>query len=134
MSDFKPNFDERGSFTEVYRSDWDWPIQQANISISKAGVIRAWHRHAHGQLDYMVLLRGAVKFAYWDGHRVYDKVFEVPEGQPPRDLFLVDGAYWHGFKALTDCTILYFTTRLYNYESPDEERKPPDDKEIGYTW
>ena len=49
--------DERGFFTEVMRKDWkdlflnDDPVQ-ANLSISYPYIIRAWHRHLKGQVDY----------------------------------------------------------------------------------
>jgi dTDP-4-dehydrorhamnose 3,5-epimerase len=44
----------------------------------------------------------------------------------------VPGHYWHGFKVLGNETafLLYFTTVLYDYKNPDEERRPWNDKTI----
>jgi dTDP-4-dehydrorhamnose 3,5-epimerase-like enzyme len=59
--------DERGFFAESIRKDWsdlfendEW-ISQANLSLSYPGIIRAWHRHARGQKDYLMVLQGAMK-------------------------------------------------------------------------
>ena len=55
--DIKKIVDERGFFAEAIRKDWshllpeEW-ISQANISYSYPGIIRAWHRHTRGQIDY----------------------------------------------------------------------------------
>jgi len=60
------SFDERGSFMEVIRADWgdligDDRILQANLSMTYPGIVRAWHRHERGQVDYFVAVRGALK-------------------------------------------------------------------------
>jgi len=52
--------DERGFFSEALRQDWrnsvdEW-IVQANLSYSYPNVIRAWHRHLRGQVDYFLIL------------------------------------------------------------------------------
>lgn len=49
--------DERGFFSEILRGDWNdffdgqTPLQ-TNLSKSYPGIIRAWHRHDKGQVDY----------------------------------------------------------------------------------
>jgi len=64
--------DERGSFCELFRSDWGDllegdTIAQSNMSVSYPGIIRAWHRHSRGgQVDYFVVLRGAVEVCTYD--------------------------------------------------------------------
>jgi dTDP-4-dehydrorhamnose 3,5-epimerase len=44
----------------------------------------------------------------------------------------IPGHYWHGTKTLGDKSSLtvYFTTRLYDYKDPDEERRPWNDPAI----
>ncbi len=125
--------DERGSFAEVYRRDWkdlllddDFP-SQANLSVTYPGVIRAWHRHARGQTDYFVALGGAIRICVYD-----DKTGELDEfvsSEQTLQVVRVPGAYWHGFKAVGNqtATLLYFTTNLYEYANPDEERRPWND-------
>jgi dTDP-4-dehydrorhamnose 3,5-epimerase len=44
----------------------------------------------------------------------------------------IPGHYYHGTKTLGDepSLTLYFVTRLYDYDNPDEERKPWNDPAI----
>jgi dTDP-4-dehydrorhamnose 3,5-epimerase len=120
--------DERGSFTEIFRKDWkdiveDDVILQANHSVTYPGVIRAWHRHMRGQVDYFLAVKGAIKIGVYD-----DKTGELDEivssGQNLQ-LVRVPGYFWHGFKAVGDepAFLIYFTTNLYDRGNPDEERR-----------
>ena len=124
--------DERGFFSEVMRKDWkelfgEDEIAQANLSVTYPGVIRAWHRHLRGQIDYFVALKGAIKICGYD-----EKTEELNEiVSTGRDMQVVrmPGHYWHGFKAVGNepAMLLYFTTNLYDSANPDEERRPWDD-------
>ncbi|MFB0522782.1 MAG: dTDP-4-dehydrorhamnose 3,5-epimerase, partial [Candidatus Bathyarchaeia archaeon] len=51
-------------------------------------------------------------------------------------LLKIPGECWHGFKAIGTKLVLLvnFPTKLYDYESPDEERLPPDTGKIPYDW
>ena len=130
----KRHFDERGSFTEMMRKDWREILEeefvQANLSVSYPGIIRAWHRHLRGQIDYFICLNGTIKICAYD-----DKTKELSEiistGQTPQ-IVRVPGKYWHGFKAIGDeqAWLLYFVNKLYDYENPDEERRPWNDPTI----
>jgi dTDP-4-dehydrorhamnose 3,5-epimerase len=131
----KKNNDERGSFTEIMRTDWkdllneDSPAQ-ANFSVSYPSIIRAWHRHRRGQNDYLIVLNGALKIGVYDEKtRELDEI--ISTGQELQ-IVRVPGHYWHGFKVVGNETafLLYFTTRLYEYEDPDEERRPWNDPKI----
>ena len=127
-------FDQRGSFTEIIREDWkdllDEKLLQANLSITFPGFIRAWHSHRFGQNDYFIALSGVIKICAYD-----DKTKELSEiistGQNLQIVRIL-GKYWHGFKALGNeqAGLLYFVNKLYDYEEPDEERKPWDDPTI----
>jgi dTDP-4-dehydrorhamnose 3,5-epimerase len=145
--------DERGFFTEVMRKDWkelfgEDTVAQANFSFTYPDVIRAWHRHVKGQVDYFLALRGLIKICAFD-----DKTSEVNEVvSSGLDLQVVrmPGHYWHGFKALGNepAMLLYFTTNLYDAANPDEERRPwngptlipkivngkKDDARVGKPW
>lgn len=127
--------DERGSFTELMRKDWreilgENRFVQANLSITYPSVIRAWHRHLRGQVDYFIVLKGTLKICAYD-----QKSMELDEiistGQQPQ-VVRVPGKYWHGFKAIGNEAgrLLYFVNKLYNYEDPDEERRPWNDPKI----
>lgn len=131
----KRHYDERGSFAELMRKDWKETLDeqefvQANLSISYPEIIRAWHRHLRGQVDYFICLKGAIKICAYD-----DETKELSEiistGQKPQ-IVRVPGKHWHGFKAVGNeqAWLLYFVNRLYDYKNPDEERRPWNDPTI----
>lgn len=149
----KRHFDERGSFTELMRKDWKKILEedefvQANLSVTYPGIIRAWHRHQRGQVDHFICLNGTIKIcAYDDKTKELDEI--ISTGQNPQ-IVRVPGKYWHGFKAIGDqqAWLLYFVNKLYDYENPDEERRPwkdptiipasingrTDDPRVGKLW
>ena len=127
--------DERGLFHEIMRSDWkellgDDTIVQANLSITYPGIIRAWHRHLRGQTDYFFVARGTIKVCAYDDETQH--LIEVVLSDAKPQILRVPGHYWHGFKALgtQPAYLIYFTTRLYDYQNPDEERRPWNDPTI----
>jgi dTDP-4-dehydrorhamnose 3,5-epimerase len=126
--------DERGFFTEIMRTDWKDVIQdeivQANMSLSYPGMVRAWHRHERGQVDHFLVVRGALKIcAYDDDTRELDEI--ISAGDNPQ-MVRMPGHYWHGFGVVGNeqATLIYFVNRLYDYTSPDEERRPWNDPAI----
>jgi dTDP-4-dehydrorhamnose 3,5-epimerase len=145
--------DERGFFAEVMRGDWkdlfgEDTVAQANLSFTYPGVIRAWHRHLKGQTDYFVVLKGAIKICAFDDKTA--DINEIISSAINLQVVRIPGQYWHGFKALGDETamLLYFTTNLYDYSDPDEERRQwkdqifipkiingkKDDPRVGKPW
>ncbi len=131
--------DERGIFTEIMREDWkeiiDEPIVQANLSVSYPGIVRAWHRHARGQVDYFLVVQGSIKVCAYDdreGSPTKGHLVEVVLTEDRMQLLRVPGHYWHGFKVVGDrpAVVVYFVNRLYDYENPDEERRPWNDPSV----
>lgn len=127
--------DERGFFCEIFRQDWkeflgeEW-IAQANLSYSYPGIVRAWHRHLRGQTDYFIVVKGAMKIcAYDESTKALNEII-TSEDRP--QIVRVPGHYLHGTKTIGNKPSLtvYFTTRLYDYKNPDEERKPWNDPTI----
>ncbi|MGA3110538.1 MAG: dTDP-4-dehydrorhamnose 3,5-epimerase family protein [Candidatus Bathyarchaeia archaeon] len=124
--------DERGFFTEVMRKDWkdlfgEDNVAQANLSSTYPGVIRAWHRHLRGQVDYFLALKGLIKICAFDDKT--KELNEVISSALNLQVVRIPGHYWHGFKAIGDesAMLLYFTTNLYDPANPDEERRPWND-------
>ncbi len=124
--------DERGSFSELMREDWKdlgmENLAQANFSTSYPGIVRAWHRHTRGQTDYMIVLEGALKICVYDDEtKELDEI--ISTGVDLR-IVRVPGHYWHGFKVIGNnaAKLLYFTSKLYDYKNPDEERRAWDDQ------
>jgi dTDP-4-dehydrorhamnose 3,5-epimerase len=130
--EIKKNIDERGFFCEIFRNDWsdifDEDIVQANLSVSYPGMIRAWHRHKRGQVDYFLVLQGALKICAYDGSELNEVIVSSEKLQ----LVRIPGNYWHGFKNIGDTKAftVYFVNRLYDYAAPDEERRPWNDPTI----
>jgi len=138
--DVKRHFDERGSFAELFRSDWrlfpsGHALQQVNLSVSHPGIVRAWHRHSRGQVDSLLVLTGSLKLCVYDDTDESKTRYELDEftlGSEGQQMVIFPGRYWHGVKALGSgqTLSLYLLNSLYDYESPDEERRPWDDSTV----
>jgi dTDP-4-dehydrorhamnose 3,5-epimerase len=135
INPLKQIIDERGFFTEIMRKDWksllnEDNLVQANFSKSYPGIIRAWHKHLRGQTDYFIVLKGALKICAYDENT--KELDEIISTQQDPKIVKIPGHYWHGFKALGNETtfLIYFTTKLYDHQNPDEERRPWNDKTL----
>jgi len=133
--------DERGFFSEAIRKDWgelleEDNIAQVNLSLSYPGMIRAWHRHVRGQIDYFLVFQGAMKICAYDDRKdspgTRGRLVEIVSSSQKPQIVRIPGIYWHGTKAIGNepALVVYFVNRLYNYKSPDEERRPWDDATI----
>ena len=151
VQDLRKNIDERGFFAEVFREDWkellgEDKIVQANLSFSYPGMIRAWHRHNRGQVDYFIVLKGSVKICAYDdkvGSPTNGQLDEMVASEEKLQVVRIPGLYWHGTKTLGDSPSLtvYCVNRLYDAKNPDEERRPWNDMTIAesktgkpYDW
>ncbi|MFB3096384.1 MAG: dTDP-4-dehydrorhamnose 3,5-epimerase family protein [Nitrosopumilaceae archaeon] len=141
VSEITKHPDERGSFSEIFRQDWpnfietDDKILQANLSYSHPGIIRAWHKHLRGQVDYFITIKGTIKICAYD-----DKEDSATRGQLDEIISTGDklqcvripGFYYHGYKVMgkEPALLVYLTTRLYDYKNPDEPRIAWDDPSV----
>ena len=85
VQDINKRIDERGFFAEIVRNDWkdllrDDKIAQANLSLSHPGMIRAWHRHKRGQVDYLIVARHQDIGCKSVAHALFCKPFVRREG------------------------------------------------------
>jgi dTDP-4-dehydrorhamnose 3,5-epimerase len=133
--------DERGFFLESWRTDWQGltggeQIVQANTSLSYPQVIRAWHRHLRGQVDYFLVLQGALKICAYDDRaespETRGKLVEIIASAQKPQLVRIPGIYWHGFKNIhhEPSLLTYYVNKLYDYQNPDEERRNWNDPGI----
>jgi len=149
--DLKKNVDDRGSFAELMRSDWkellgDDTIIQANLSQSYPGMIRGWHRHARGQVDYFIVLNGSLKICAYDDRqdsKTRGQLDEFVAAGERLQVVRIPGFSWHGTKALGNelALTVYSVNRLYDTKNPDEERRAWNDPTIidpktgkSYDW
>ena len=126
--------DERGFFAEALRQDWqdfidEW-ITQANLSYSYPNMVRAWHKHLLGQVDYFLVLKGAMKICAYDEESKC--LAEVIGNSLKPTIIRIPGKYLHGTKTISDepSLTMYFVNRTYDYKNPDEIRRPWNDTEI----
>ena len=133
--------DERGFFAEAMRRDWadlvdEDQVAQVNASFSYPGMIRAWHRHLRGQVDYFLVLQGAMKICAYDDRvdspATKGKLVEIVASSHKPMVVRIPGIYWHGSKSVSNesSLLIYFVNRLYDYQNPDEERRPWNDPKI----
>lgn len=132
--------DERGSFAEMFRDDWNEftegdKVIQANLSHSYPGMIRAWHRHHRGQIDYFIIIRGSVKICAYDdteNSSTKGQLDEIVCSEEKIQCVRIPGHYYHGFKSIgyEPALVVYLTTKLYDHKNPDEERRPWNDSTI----
>ena len=137
IKEIKKFTDERGFFSEILRLDWkelvyDDQIVQYNLSYSFPGVVRAWHRHLQGQVDYFICITGSIKVCAFDDRKdskTYGELDEIVLSEENFKVARIPGFLWHGYKALGTKPIkmIYGVNMLYNYKKPDEERRPWND-------
>lgn len=140
VRDLIKHVDERGFFTELLRNDWkdlikEDSIVQINLSYSYPDIVRAWHRHLRGQVDFFMCIEGAIKVCAYDdreGSKSYGELDEIVLSSERLRLLRVPGILWHGYKALgtKPIKLIYAVNRLYDYKDPDEERIPWNDPKI----
>jgi dTDP-4-dehydrorhamnose 3,5-epimerase len=98
-------------------------------------MIRAWHRHNRGQVDYFIVLKGSMKICAYDdkpGSSTNGQLDEIVTSEEKFQVVRIPGHYWHGTKALGDKPSLtvYCVNRLYDVKNPDEERRVWNDPKI----
>ena len=130
--------DDRGSFTELWRASLtlpftDQPMVQANLSRSRAGVLRGMHFHLH-QADLWLLVEGRAVAALTDvrqalsGGRATSEIVEMSVG----DALLIPHQVAHGFLALTDMALVYLVSN--EYDGSDEHGFAWDDPDAAIDW
>ena len=149
--------DDRGrSFMSVFDHLAELP-GQVNASVMYAGAVKAWHRHAR-QDDHWVALAGDLKVGLFNtgpsalvaelrlagslpgAERVVPieiapgKGGEVYLGEHQPGVLRIPVGLWHGGVAVggRDALLLYYVTRKYDAQQPDEEREGWD--KFPFLW
>ena len=140
VKDLIRHVDERGFFAELLRDNWKDLLQkdtivQFNLSYSYPGIVRAWHRHLRGQVDYFSCIDGAIKVCGYDDRedsKTYGELDEIVLSSKRLRVLRIPGILWHGYKVIgtKPITLLYGVNRLYDYSNPDEDRRPWNDLTI----
>jgi dTDP-4-dehydrorhamnose 3,5-epimerase len=135
-----PIGDQRGSFTELWRaSQTPAPgvdgMAQANLSRSRAGVLRGMHFHRR-QADLWIVVEGRAIAATTDLRRlardgpvsVTSQVTEMATG----DALYIPSLVAHGFWALADLTLMYLVST--EYDGTDEHGFAWNDPDAAIGW
>lgn len=134
-----PHADERGSLIETFRRAWlpgGGDMVQANLSISRPGVLRGLHFHRR-QADYWCVLSGSAFVALFDlrtgsptrGHRAELRAEAAEEERI--GLYIPPGVA-HGFYAETEVLLQYLVDSYYSGQ--DEFGLAWDDPDAGIGW
>lgn len=140
LKDLAVHADDRGYLMEMWRSD-DPDFQtfgQVYMTSVYPGVVKAWHMHEK-QTDHFVCVAGMAKVALYDDRedsptRGETNTFVL--GWQRQRLLIIPPGVYHGFTAVgtEPANIINVPTELFDYEDPDEHRRPFDDPDIGYDW
>jgi dTDP-4-dehydrorhamnose 3,5-epimerase len=130
--------DPRGAFAEIYRRAWSPAFDemvQANLSWSKARVLRGLHVHRE-QADLWVVVSGRMLVGLFDlrlGSATRGRKQEIAlDAERDRVALYLPPGVAHGFCAETDVTLLYLVDRPYS--GADELGLAWDDPEVGIDW
>ena len=132
--------DDRGFFQEILRDDEGLiaSFGQASLSKTYPGTIKAFHYHKE-QDDLWFFPVGHAQVVLHD-LRIDSPTFGVTDihylGEDSPKLLLIPVGVAHGYRTLgtRPALIVYFTTRSYRIDAPDEYRIPYDDPSIGFDW
>jgi dTDP-4-dehydrorhamnose 3,5-epimerase len=130
--------DERGSLSETWRREW-FPgspeMLQANLSRSRAGVLRGLHVHAE-QADYWCVVSGTAFVGLFDlrsGSPTEGAKAEIRiEADAQRMGLYIPPGVAHGFYAETEVLLQYLVDRVFTGE--DELGLAWDDLAVGIAW
>ena len=128
--------DERGAFRELWRASWSTErFVQANLSSSRAGVLRGLHYHRR-QLDRWSVASGRAFVALVDVRPLLADLSTTPLVETrvlgPDEWVAIPAGVAHGFYAIEATDLLYFVTN--EYDGTDELGFAWDDPEVGLTW
>ena len=130
--------DGRGSLTETLRRAWiaDAPeMVQANLSVSRAGVLRGLHFHRH-QADYWCVLSGTAFVGLFDlraGSPTSGRKAEIRMvAEEHRSGLYIPPGVAHGFYAETELWLQYLVDAEFTGE--DEFGLAWDDPDVAIEW
>jgi len=130
--------DRRGAVLEIFRREWlpdSSEMVQANLSVSRAGVLRGLHFHRR-QADYWCVLTGDAFVGLYDlrsGSPSQGVKAEVRlSAELGRSSLYIPKGVAHGFLAETDLMLAYFVDRPF--DGSDEFGVAWNDPDVGIGW
>jgi dTDP-4-dehydrorhamnose 3,5-epimerase len=129
--------DGRGSVTEVFRRSWIPGMReavQANLSRSRAGVLRGLHFHRK-QADYWILIDGRYTVGLYDARRgspTEGRSETMDVSADDRRAIYIPRGVAHGFYAETDVVLQYLVDEFFT--GGDEFGIAWNDPGVGIAW
>ncbi len=131
--------DNRGSFTEVFRSEWPKEVNytdqiQLNLSRSSMGSMRGLHFH-HKQSDWWILISGDMQVVLADlrvGSPTFMKSMWFTMSWKDSISLLIPPGIAHGFLAIKDVSLMYAVNRYY--DGSDEQGVAWNDPDLNIQW
>jgi dTDP-4-dehydrorhamnose 3,5-epimerase len=105
-----------------------FPLEKGQINYSELhpGIIKAFHRHQN-QTDYWMCIEGDIMVNLVEKRKTcsFDKVSKVILSSRKPQVLEIKPGIWHGYKTLGNkpAKLLYFVTKKYDSDKPDEARK-----------
>lgn len=134
------NHDDRGFFAEIIKKGEESfkAVQQTSITVTRPGVIKAFHWHKK-QWDVWFVAKGMARVVLHDlrrGSKTFQKTNIFIAGQDNPLVIAIPTGVAHGYQVLgtEDVLLFYHTSEAYNPKKPDEFRIPFDDPGIGFDW
>lgn len=111
----KKNVDERGSFTELVRTD---ECGQFSISISKPGIVRGNHYH-HTKLERFIVVKGKARISFSSVINNDSYSFEVDDTDIK--IVTIPVGYTHNIENIgdTDMILAIWCNELFDEKNPD---------------
>jgi dTDP-4-dehydrorhamnose 3,5-epimerase len=137
FKDVRPVTARNGIVTELWRPEWLGPETRPGhvVHATLAAFSETnWHCHKH-QNDLLFVVRGLIKIAFYDGRdasptRERLNVFPFSHVRPT--LIAIPHGVWHALKNLDGQEAAYITMNdtAFQYEAPDDYRRPPGDASL----
>lgn len=132
--------DDRGYLMEILRNDDELfaGFGQAYVTACYLGVVKAWHAHRR-QVDNICCVQGTAKLGIFDDRHdspTCGQTDAIILGMIKPVLVLIPPLVWHGFTPVGSEAVLLLNipTQHYDYDDPDELRRPPFDPDIPFQW
>lgn len=124
--------DDRGYLYEIVHATDSFVSQFGQVYLVGdriERIVRAFHKH-DALHDWFCIVKGAAKFVLVDDRHdspTHEQVDMLVGSERSPSLIVVPPGVYHGWMSLEPDTILVSTaSHVYNKESPDEVRVPPD--------
>lgn len=111
----KKNVDERGSFTELVRTN---ECGQFSVSVSKPGIVRGNHYH-HTKLERFIVIKGKARISFSSVINDHSYSFEVDDSDIK--IVTIPVGYTHNIENIGDDEMILaiWCNELFDKEKPD---------------